>query len=240
MENSVLGSIKNVKATAQSLPEQVAEQINQLIIERHLETGEKMPNEYELAQQLNVGRSTVRKAVKLLVARNVLIIRRGKGTFIADNTGMIDDPFGFAYMEDEERLVKELFCIRMQMEPWIAALAAENATEEDIVELRKMQLWVEQLIRAGKDHLPADQQFHVCIAQCSHNRVLPLLVPAVTYSVHLFGRMNQRSLGEETIHTHAKIVEAIGAHDPKRAEQAMIEHLRVNQQSVPVLNQMEI
>lgn len=41
MENSVLGSIKNVKATAQSLPEQVAEQINQLIIERHLETGEK-------------------------------------------------------------------------------------------------------------------------------------------------------------------------------------------------------
>lgn len=240
MENNVLNNIKNVKFTAQSLPEQVAEQINQLIIDRHLETGEKIPNEFELAQQLNVGRGTVREAVKLLVARNILTIQRGKGTFVADNTGMVEDPFGFAYVEDEERLVQELFVLRLRLEPWIAALAAENATEEDIEQLRQMQHKVEQLIRDGKDHLPTDQQFHVCIAKCSQNRVLPLLIPAVTYSIHMFGRMNQRSLGSETITTHAAIVDAIINHDPVRAEQAMIEHLRVNQRSLPILGRLSV
>lgn len=235
--NDVLSTMQHIKSTKQSLPDQVAMQINQLIIDRRLEIGEKIPNEYELAQQLNVGRSTVREAIKLLVARNVLEIQRGKGTFIANNTGMIDDPFGFAYIEDEERLVRELFAIRMNMEPWIASLAAQNATEENIAELRGMQEEVEKLIQSGKDHLPMDQQFHIYLANCTQNRVLPMLVPAITYSVHLFGKMNHHSLGEETILTHAKIVEAIAAHDPEAAREAMIDHLEVNRRSVAVLNE---
>lgn len=234
--NDVLSTMKNIRSTRQSLPNQVADQINRLIIERRLEIGEKIPNEYELAQQLNVGRSTIREAIKLLVARNVLEIQRGKGTFIANNTGMIDDPFGFAYLEDEERLVKELFSIRMNMEPWIASLAAQYATEENIIELRRLQKEVEELIRSKKDHLPMDQQFHIYLAQCTQNRVLPLLVPAITYSVHLFGKMNHHSLGEETIQTHARIVEAIAVHDSEAARQAMHDHLEVNCRSVAVLN----
>ena len=72
---------ETVKDKELPLAEQVAGQIRQLIIDRQLTNGEKLPNEFELAQQLNVGRGTVREAVKLLVARNVLEIRRGRGTF---------------------------------------------------------------------------------------------------------------------------------------------------------------
>ena len=71
---------ETVKDKEVPLAEQVAEQIRQLIIDRQLTHGEKLPNEFELAQQLNVGRGTVREAVKLLVARNVLEIRRGRGS----------------------------------------------------------------------------------------------------------------------------------------------------------------
>ena len=77
---------ETVKDKEVPLAEQVAEQIRQLIIDRQLTHGEKLPNEFELAQQLNVGRGTVREAVKLLVARNVLEIRRGRGTFVARHT----------------------------------------------------------------------------------------------------------------------------------------------------------
>ena len=232
MENTILSNIKSVRQTAKSLPEQVAEQIRQLIIDQHLGIGEKLPNEFELAQQLNVGRGSVREAVKLLVARNVLEIQRGRGTYIANNTGLVDDPFGLAYLGDELRLFQELFQLRMRLEPWIAGLAAEHAAKENLDELREWQHKVEELIQAEEDHLSADQQFHACIANCSQNRVLPLLIPVITYSVHLFSKMNQRTLGQETIETHARVVDAIVAHDSERAQSEMIEHLRMNWKSV--------
>ena len=53
-----------------SLPEQVAERISQLIIDQRLTYQDKLPNEFELAAQLHVGRGTVREAIKLLAARN--------------------------------------------------------------------------------------------------------------------------------------------------------------------------
>lgn len=64
------------------LPQQVAEQIMNLIMDRELKSGDKLPNEFEMAQQLSVGRGTIREAVKILVSRNVLEIKRGRGTFV--------------------------------------------------------------------------------------------------------------------------------------------------------------
>jgi len=236
MANTFLDNMKTIKNSQKSLPEQVADQIRALIIEQKLAIGSRLPSEFELAELLNVGRGTVREAVKLLVARNVLEIQRGKGTFIAHNTGVIDDPFGFAYMEDEERLARELFEIRMQLEPWAAARAALEATEEQRQTLRRCQLDVENLLDEGQNYLPADQQFHINIANCTSNRVLPILIPVITYSVHLFGLMNRKKRKDETIETHRRIVDAIMAHDSEAARQAMIEHLKLNIETVPALN----
>ena len=233
MDHDILNGIKNVKQSSQSLPDQVAEQISKLIIERHLSAGEQLPNEFELAEQLNIGRGSVREAVKILAARNVLELRRGKGTFIAKNTGMVDDPFGFAYLEDEYRLAQELFAIRQRMEPWIASIAAERATAEDIVDLRRLQHNVEDMIRRGEYYLYEDQHLHARIADCTGNRVLPMMIPVITYSVHLFGALTKMSLLQETIDTHAQIVDAIEAHDPDAARAAMEEHLRHNRMALP-------
>lgn len=232
MNSKFLDDVTHVKSSSKTLPERVADQIRQLIIDHHMENGDQLPNEFELAQQLNVSRGSVREAVKLLVARNVLELRRGKGTFIADNTGVVDDPFGFAYLEDEPRLANELMDIRRQIEPWIAAKAAEQANDQDIAELRVLQYKVEELIQSGQDHLAADQQLHIRIADCTDNRVLHELVPVITYSVHLFGKLTQRRLRQETIDTHAAVVDAIAAHDPEAAREAMQEHLKHNRLSL--------
>jgi DNA-binding FadR family transcriptional regulator len=232
MNSKFLDDVTHVKSSSKTLPERVADQIRQLIIDHHMENGDQLPNEFELAQQLNVSRGSVREAVKLLVARNVLELRRGKGTFIADNTGVVDDPFGFAYLEDEPRLANELMDIRRQLEPWIAAKAAEQANDQDIAELRVLQYKVEELIQSGQDHLAADQQLHIRIADCTDNRVLHELVPVITYSVHLFGNLTQRRLRQETIDTHAAVVDAIAAHDPEAAREAMQEHLKHNRLSL--------
>lgn len=224
--------LESVKEKEQSLTEQVASKISQLIIDRQLTTTDKLPNEFDLMAQLNVGRGTVREAVKLLVARNVLEIRRGKGTFVAKHTGVTNDPLGFAYMQDQVTLAKELLEIRILLEPWAASLAAQRATEQDIMMLRKLGQQVEDLIHAGENHLGVDEKFHVCIAQCTQNRVVPKLIPIITYSVQLFGNFNGTTLLEPTIVTHRKILEGIASHDPEAARLAMIEHLINNRTNI--------
>ena len=90
---------KNVQEQRElSLSERVARQISDLIKERNLSAGDKLPNEFELGESLNVGRGTIREAVKLLVARNCLEIRRGKGTFVTEELGKVNDPFGFEFV----------------------------------------------------------------------------------------------------------------------------------------------
>lgn len=225
MSESIFETVKDKESP---LAEQAAEQISQLIIDRQLTNGEKLPNEFELAQQLNVGRGTVREAVKLLVARNVLEIRRGRGTFVAHQTGVVHDPLGFAYMPDQLRLAHELLDIRLNVEPWVASLAAQQATAEDVAELRELCLEVEALIRAGENHLRRDEALHVRIARCTQNRVVCKLLPVITYSVQLFGRLNDQRIYQETIDTHRQVVDAIAAHDSAAARECMYRHLSGN------------
>ena len=123
-DHSVFSNIQDNRTS--SLAEQVADQINQVIIDQNINAGEKLPNEFELAAHLNVGRGTIREAVKLLVARNCLEIRRGKGTFVVEKPGQIEDPLGFAYVKDKITLAVDLMELRLQLEPWVAQLAAQR------------------------------------------------------------------------------------------------------------------
>lgn len=226
---------ENVRPSDSSLPEQVAEQISQLIIDRRLACGDKLPNEFELAAQLHVGRGTVREAVKLLAARNVLVIRRGKGTFIARHPGEVDDPLGFAYYPDQVRLAMDLLEVRTRLEPWVAAAAAQRASLDDMDQVRETCLLVEQDIFSGRDHLKRDTEFHISIARCTQNLVVPKLIPIIIYSVELFGSLNGNVLLDETVADHRAIMTAICARDAKAAEAAMEEHMENNRKELQAI-----
>ena len=219
---------ENIKTKENSLPEQVAEQISQLIIERHLTSGDKLPNEFDLAAQLHVGRGTIREAVKLLVSRNVLVIRRGLGTYIASRPGQIEDPLGFAYYPDQVKLGMDLLEVRTNLEPWVAGTAAQRASEDNMRELREKCLMVEQDILSGRDHLAHDVEFHVCIAQGTQNLVVPNLIPIISYSVGLFISLTGNVLLSETIIGHRAIADAICNRDSATAERMMRQHLEQN------------
>lgn len=219
---------ENIKSKESSLPEQAADQISQLIIERHLASGDKLPNEFELAEQLHVGRGTIREAVKLLVSRNVLVIRRGLGTYIASHPGQIKDPLGFAFYPDQVRLGMDLLEVRAHLEPWVASVAAQRATRENMSQLRDKCLLVEQDILAGRDHQDHDVEFHVCIAQCTQNLVVPNLIPIISYSVGLFISLTGSVLRSETIIGHRAIADAICSRDCAAAERMMRQHVEQN------------
>lgn len=219
---------ESVKKQEASLAKRTADQISRLIVERRLTSEDKLPSEFELAELLHVGRGTIREGVKLLIARNVLEIRRGKGTYIAPNPGEIPDPLGFAYYPDQARLAMDLVEVRSQTEPWVAKLAAERAAPEDLAVLRETCSAVEQDILAERDHSKNDVLFHVAIAKGTHNTVVPKLIPIITYSITLFVSLTECRLRMQTLVDHREIMDAICNRDGERAGKIMAQHIEYN------------
>ncbi|MDD3347200.1 FadR/GntR family transcriptional regulator [Oscillibacter sp.] len=223
-----LSTLNNFKGHSLPLAEQIAERINQLIIDQRLTENDKLPTEFELMEILNVGRSTVREALKILVARNVLEIKRGKGTFVTKNPGINEDPLGFAYMQDKIKLAQELIEVRTHIEPWTAYLAAQRATEADIKELCGYCDRVVDLSLLGKAHQDVDKAFHECVAHCTHNRVICNLTPIIIYSVQVFSDISESTLRRKTNISHRQICDCICSHDPEGASNAVMAHLDAN------------
>ena len=235
-DHSVFSNIQDNRTS--SLAEQVADQINQVIIDQNINAGEKLPNEFELASRLNVGRGTIREAVKILVARNCLEIRRGKGTYVVEKPGQIEDPLGFAYVKDKITLAMDLMELRLRLEPWVAQLAAQRIQENEKEPLRLLCQQVEHKIRTGEDHGPADKEFHACIARCTHNSVITEIMPVITYSIDMFTKFKAPKLLEDTIRTHGLIAEGICANDPQKAYDSMYEHVAQDRESIEVVRRM--
>ncbi|MGN1267352.1 MAG: FadR/GntR family transcriptional regulator, partial [Dorea sp.] len=123
------------KADRKSLGEKTEDKLMKYILEQPVNPGQKIPNEFELAEMFGVGRSTIREAVKGLVSRGILEVRRGSGTYVINTCYLEEDPLGFGKIENKYRLSLELFDVRLMIEPEIAALACRNATEEELVHL---------------------------------------------------------------------------------------------------------
>lgn len=200
-----------------SLAEKTATRIQNSIQENKWAAGERLPNEFDLAEELRVGRGTVREAVKLLISRNVLEIRRGKGTFVAEMPGQTADPLGLSFYNDKKQLAFDLLDVRMMLEPQIASLAAQNATPADIAELRRLCQESEE----HREDLPLcaerNRQLHAKIAESTHNVVVPKLMPIIRMEIEaLLDRALQLRLNE-SLRTNREIVSAIASRDAVRA-----------------------
>ncbi|WP_148409756.1 FadR/GntR family transcriptional regulator [Murimonas intestini] len=224
--------LKSVHPNQKRLPELVSEQIKELIAKGNLKAGDKLPNEFEMAEQLQVGRGTIREAVKILVSQNVLEIKRGNGTFVCERTGLADDPLGLWMIEDKQKLALDLCEVRMMIEPEIAELAAERGTKDEIASLKNAGYAVEEKIRSGEDHSAEDINFHEALAKMSKNQVVPKLIPVIQSAVNLFVKATDSVLREETIETHNKIIRAVEDGDGAGAKAAMEDHLKLNKEEI--------
>ena len=214
------------------LGSQIEDELMKYIWEQPVEIGEKIPNEFELAEMFGVGRSTIREAVKGLVSKGVLEVRRGSGTYVINTNSVENDPLGLSKQKDKFKLALDLFEVRLMLEPEIAANAAKNATEEELVQLKQLCDETEETYLSGKNHIPKDIDFHTCIAGCSKNEVVEILMPIINSAVMTFANLTHRTLMKETIETHRAITDAILARDSIGAKCAMITHLTYNRQAL--------
>lgn len=209
-----------------------AEKIVDYITKQGLHGGDKLPNETQLCSITGVSRGTVREAVRILNTENIVTIQRGVGTFVSPNPGVSEDPLGFRFIEDKEKLVFDLIQIREILEPSLAAIAAENATDEEIELLSKIARELEEKHVQGEDTVPLDIAFHSQIAKMSHNRVVELIYPILAKSIPEITDYTQKALLTESMLDHQQIWQQIKDHNSFAAEAFMRTHLMRNKEYI--------
>ena len=108
--------------------------------------------------------------MKLLASRNIVTIRQGSGTYIASSPGMVEDPLGFTFIGNKQKLINDLLEVRFLLEPSIAAMAATHADEKDIKKITALCDEVEELLKNHEEHTQKDIEFHTAIALIKTHR----------------------------------------------------------------------
>jgi GntR family transcriptional regulator, transcriptional repressor for pyruvate dehydrogenase complex len=210
-----------------ALPEQIAERILQMITERQLKPGDRLPSERELATMMNVGRPALREALRALSMMNVIEIRQGAGAYITNlDTAQLIQHLDFVFSLDDSTIL-ELFDARKIVEVGIIELAALRATHEDLADLEANLQKSSASMHDPEQFLFADLEMHSLIARIARNPILLRFME----SIHQLGLASRRRTGrltgvpEQSMADHRRIVEAIKAHDPAAARSAMLAHL---------------
>lgn len=199
--------------------------LSMITIEKRFSAGDKLPNENELSEQLNVSRTTLREAIRILVAYNVLEIQRGKGTFVTQSA--FEQRSNLGQLSDIKVNAKDLYEMRLIFEPEAAYLAAIRGTDAEIKRILDFGEKIEQEIKSGQDRTDNEHSFHKAIAQATHNefmnQLMPILYQAIAKGVTL-SAMSQKAV-TDTVNDHRMIIDFLEQRNAEGAKNAMKIHI---------------
>jgi GntR family transcriptional repressor for pyruvate dehydrogenase complex len=231
-----VGEDKFQKLSPVRVFEQAVEQIRGLILSGEFEPGEKLPSEIELSKLLDVSRSSVREALRVLEAEGLIEVRRGAGVFVAShpfqNTIRVEYVHWLA--KRKESLI-QLLQVRQSLEGLTSRLAASLADEHVIKQLGEnvsVQTSIVESFEADSQSsinelARLDQEFHLMISKASGNEIAHEIIS------HIFPAYNQSNkaviyIGElqsKMVNEHKRIFNALQLRDPDQAERNMCAHL---------------
>jgi GntR family transcriptional repressor for pyruvate dehydrogenase complex len=207
--------------------ELVAERLVSQIGDRRLRPGDVLPTERQLTEEYQVGRSSVREALRMLESQG-LIEPLGSGMFaVAEFRNPLNQSLSLLLSLDASNL-RELYEMRMLIEGELAALAAERRSDEDLGRM----LTALQEMRDGLDseqrYIDADVRFHLAIAHASKNRFALHMMQALRELFHraLSSVYHIPGSPETSLEQHQQILDAVASGRSDVARAAMQEHLR--------------
>lgn len=164
-------------------------------------------------EELGLGRTPIREALKLLEAENLVVIVPRRGIFVSE--------IGLNHLH-------QIYEMRMALEPLSARLAAMRITPS---RLSQLQLCSAEMEHTDNLDIPTvfrvDRAFHRLLATASGNE---LLVRDVTRHYNLALRLwnlvqSRLTPADLAVDTHVRLIEAVANHDPDEAEAVMREHI---------------
>ena len=227
MNESIFYDLKEVPGLAPSLSAQLAREIGRRIVSGAYPPGDFLEDETKLAERFRVSRSVVRDAVKTLVGKGLVEVRRGIGTRVRSRSawGLLDDDvlaWCQSFPPDSETL-RQLMEIRMTFEPRAAAWAAERADSDEIAQIKKAIERMEAEMGSIENFIIADALFHRSVLRAAHNEFLAamegIIFSALLSSIRLTNQDPRDN--EDSIPFHRAAYEAIARRDSCGAERVM-------------------
>lgn len=216
------------------LPEEVAEQLRDAILEGHYRAGDKLPPERELAERFGVNRTSVREAIKTLESWGLVVARQGDGIIVQPVVEASLDLLGpmiFRNGRIDTTLLREMQEVVSVLLYDMARVAVERVNEEHLGELER---WRNRL---ANDSLPREERFAaaraimVLVADATGNRVWQMVARRLC---HLLASPPMRETRERLqldpsplVSVIDSCVEAIAAGKPKEAVSRLREAFRL-------------
>ncbi len=225
MSELVYYDLKQSTNMSLSLPTQMARELGRRIVAGNIEIGSLLEDETALAGRFKVSRVVVREAVKILVGKGLLDVRRGIGTRVRprDRWILLDDDVLAWHLSAPPRrdFLVHLLEIRLAIEPKAARWAADRANEED---LREIEAAVDRMASeqgATDKFVIADALFHKAVLQAAHNEFLSAMEGVIYSALLISVRLTNKDPRDNgaSIPFHRDVYEAIAARDGDRAEQ---------------------
>lgn len=192
--------------------------------------GDKLPTQMELARMLNVGRSSIREAMRELQVLGLVELRTGSGPILRST--MITPESAVSWFKENALLLTDLFEVRFAVEPAAAKLAAIRAGNDDIAGLEKaFDLFLEAAKREDVNQLVLqDEAFHGGIVHASHNPFFLKINELLTQEFRKYRQRSYRisSNSFEAVDPHRDILNAITRRDPEAASLQMTRHLEIS------------
>ncbi|MCK5542582.1 MAG: FadR family transcriptional regulator [Desulfobacterales bacterium] len=220
--------IKPIKP--KKISDQVFDQIRELIFRGKLKPGEKLMPERELAQAMEVSRTTIRDAVQRLATMGLIVQKQGQGTYVKAYSDVVKSPLA-KVMEDQGASLQDLLEVRMGLECNAAALAAQRAEESDLQAMSQSIIEMQKEVESGRLGTEADTSFHMAFAYATKNPLHILIMRNFyDYLFHGIGA-NLAALYEDPqniqaiLKQHQNILTAVTNRDSYKAYTAMKEHI---------------
>lgn len=207
--------------------QKLSERLRQFMAENHFRNGDKLPPERSLAESFGVSRSSVREAIHALAEKGLLESRHGDGTYVR-----VPDmePLKTAILEAvnlEGLMFDEVMEYRRIVEPAIAELAALRCTPEQLDRLKIITCDHQRRVLVGEDDGGLDAQFHLCLAECTGNKLLIAAIAKLN-EIYADGRtpdLRDASWRQFSVSSHLRIIDALEQRSPENCRKALEEHI---------------
>lgn len=208
-----------------------AKQILDMVEARHLQPGDRLPSERDLADRLGMGRNAVREGIATLATLRVLETRPNSGIYLRHMA--TESSFETLAMLAELGVmpttveITETTEVRQALETLAVQLACLRRTDDDLVRLSDILQRTDLALRANDNIATLDTAFHLALAEAAHNTVLVRVLHS--FYRHTAARrqawFESRRQGNASARDHRKLFQAIEERDAQAAAAQIQSHM---------------
>jgi GntR family transcriptional regulator, transcriptional repressor for pyruvate dehydrogenase complex len=228
------------KLESKSVANTLARKLNEAIANGDFVVGSSLPSERELMIKYQVSRATVREALRVLSAQDLIQVRRGRsgGSFISNpSSGSVVRSLNQFIKGQDLRFIDLVFA-REAIEPAAAAQAAISRTDEKLEALRLMCVECEQCFDDADRFVEANLKWHIAMAEASGNPLFVTFLTSIYTALHAATDLEEFDLRirKAVVGVHWQIYEAIRLGDPDAARRRMVRHLTAYSQQLSAID----